>query len=87
MHFATKVIIIIAILYNASLGYFVTLSFDPLIVLLFLSVDIFLIFYYVMLLIRYNYGIVKYGKEHMELIEDARSELRRYSKSKQQQGQ
>lgn len=80
----TKIILIIAILYNASLGYFVTLSFNPLVVLLFLSLDIFLIFYYMMLLIRYNMGIVKYKKEHKELIEEAQDEIRHYSKAKPQ---
>ena len=84
MRLATKIIIAIAVIYNASLGYFITLSFEPLVMLIFLSVDIFLIFYYVMLMVRYNYGLTKYQKEHEDLIEDARAELRRYSKNRQQ---
>lgn len=83
MRLATKIITIIAIVYNASLGYVVTLAFNPVLVLLFLSLDIFLIFYYMALLIRYNYGFAKYAKEHKELIEDARAEMHRYERSRQ----
>lgn len=76
MKLATKLIIILAILYNGMMGYFVTLTSQPFIVLGFLSVDFFLIFYYMWLLIRENLGTMNFEKSHKEIIEKAREELK-----------
>lgn len=75
MKITTKIVVVIAILYNAFLGYVVTLTLEPIIVLLFLSFDIFLIFYYLFLLVRYNYGRPMIQKD---LLEKARKEVQSY---------
>ncbi len=76
MKLTTKVIIIIALVYNGMMGYFVTLTAQPFVVLGFLSVDFFLIFYYMWLLIRQNLGVMKFEREHKDIIEKARQEVR-----------
>ncbi len=76
MKLATKLIILIALIYNGLMGYFVTLTAQPFVVLGFLSVDFFLIFYYMWLLIRQNLGVMKFEKEHKDLIQKAREEVR-----------
>lgn len=76
MKLGTKLIVLIAIVYNGMMGYLVTLTAQPFIVLGFLSVDFFLIFYYMWLLIRQNLGTVKFEKSHKEMIEKAREELK-----------
>ena len=75
MKLATKLIIIIALLYNGLMGYFVTLTAQPFVVLGFLSVDFFLIFYYMWLLMRQNLGVMKFEREHKDLIDRARKEV------------
>ncbi len=76
MKLATKIIVIIALLYNGLMGYFVTLTAQPFVVLGFLSVDFFLIFYYMWLLIRQNLGVMKFEREHKDILEKAREEVR-----------
>ncbi|MDE1768631.1 MAG: hypothetical protein KGH64_05015 [Candidatus Micrarchaeota archaeon] len=76
MKLATKIIIIIAVLYNAGMGYAIALTAQPYIVLSFFSVDIFLIFYYMWLLIRQNLGVIKFEKEHKDILNKARDEVK-----------
>lgn len=75
MKLATKLIIIVALLYNGMMGYLVTLTAEPFVVLGFLSIDFFLIFYYMWLLLRQNLGVMKFKKEHSDLIKQAQEEV------------
>lgn len=73
-----KFAIIAFILYNAALGFLVVkLTTQPIVALVFISVDIFLTFYYVWTLIRYKYRTYIFKRTHKELIERAVSEINR----------
>jgi hypothetical protein len=75
MKLATKLIIVIAVVYNGLMGYEVSLTEHPIFVLTFLSIDFFLIFYYMWLLIRENLGVMKFESTHKDLIKQAREEV------------
>ncbi len=75
MKLATKLIITLAVVYNGAMGYAVTLTAQPFVVLGFLSLDFFLIFYYMWLLMKENLGTMKFARTHKELIDQAREEI------------
>lgn len=76
MDFKTKILLVLAVIYNMIMGVAVAFTEDPLIILLFLCIDFFLIFYYLWLLIRQNYGYLKFEKVNKDLIDKARKEVK-----------
>jgi hypothetical protein len=74
MELRTKVLLFIAIGYNMFVGFFIGYTHASLVILFFISLDFFLIFYYMWLLLRQNYGLFHFEKEHRDLIMRAREE-------------
>jgi heme A synthase len=72
----TKIVVAIAFGYNIALGFLLIPLNQPLIVAIMLGFDFFFIFYYVSLLIRFNYGAMKFEREHSELLKQAREEIK-----------
>lgn len=77
----TILIVVLAIGYNCLLGYAMRLAFEPFTVVLFLSIDFFLIFYYVHFLVKENNEINKVGK-NAELVIKAKQELKEHGYTK-----
>lgn len=76
METITKVLLVVAIGYNAVIGAFIEVTSGSFIIVLFLCIDFFLIFYYMWLLLRQNYGLFQFEKTHKDLIRKAREEVR-----------
>ncbi|MDE1860849.1 MAG: hypothetical protein KGH72_03980 [Candidatus Micrarchaeota archaeon] len=75
MNKRTEFLLILAIAITMSLGVLVAYTTEPFEVLGFLCLDFFLIFYYLRLLIRENFGTLKFERENKDLIEKARAEI------------
>jgi hypothetical protein len=70
------VLVAILIAYNLLLGVFVAMvTTQPGIVLLFLSVDFFLLFYYFFTIIRERLKVYEFKKAHAEIIKKAEEEV------------
>ncbi len=71
-----KLAIVAFVLYNAALGFLVVrLTTEPIVALIFISVDLFLTFYYVWSMMREKYKTYIFKRSHKELIERAVSEI------------
>ena len=80
----SKVLVVALIVYNIALGISVgMLTTQPFIVLLFVSVDFFLIFYYILAVFREQQTVSDFEQSHAELIQKAREELKELEKSQQ----
>ncbi|MCL5430280.1 MAG: hypothetical protein M1504_02260 [Candidatus Marsarchaeota archaeon] len=78
-----KLLLIIAMIYNAFLGVFaISVSMHPFIVLLFIGVDLFLIFYYMRFLLTQKLQLLKFIKSERRLIKGAQAEIAGYEYTK-----
>ncbi len=78
-----KFLFLALILTNAILGYFAKYTSAPVIFIILLSMDLFLLFYYVRTLFRANYGLLEFEKKNLDLIKKAQKEVGDYQSKKQ----